>query len=547
VVIGNTADDFALAQGWNLLFGKSHWIPESNLPLEGPLKRVAWTLGHDLANDAVHWNKGAVLTSASMPLDQLQQLAHEWESERSMMINSLDDEATETSGEEPDVKVSCTPPDTLNWDHGGMLVIQEDYDIPLAVPAEKNDQGDINLLVDLPPLTPTDSTLRKAGLTWQIDLHFINATTPHTRGLSPRLLQADEHRYESLVRPSRHGLTCYSGSWGFVAAGSTQIQALAKPRLRLPGLYSWAQALAEDHDMKMAFSAAGHRVDILRRIWGSRAALALDWGGPLRPIFLAFRTQARKTTTAFPEGGGLVLAPNEAVLSFNGMMRTVGATSDVEIKKLRSDIDRLCLLGVLRRGLVLNCEACSHLGFIPVDTVSSVNSCVRCGAQNPLTVDRWRGPIEEPTWWYDLHGAARELLATDSGIGLLSSAHLQKSARAYADLSELEFFRHDKKAVAEIDLLASCDDKVIVGEAKSHPNLGNKTERNSKAEKLAMVARALKADEILLCTSATGDWSPTDLGTVRTAIAERFTDAPDQPTIRVITGLGTTEVIDLTL
>jgi hypothetical protein len=172
-----------------------------------------------------------------------------------------------------------------------------------------------------PPLSPSDSALRKAGVTWQTDLHFINSTTPHTRGLSPRVLQAGERRYESLVRCSRHGLTCYSGSWGFLAAGSTQIQALAKPRLRLPGLFAWARALAEDHDMEMAFSAAGHRVEILRRMWGSRATLALDWAGSLRPMFLAFQAEARRTRDAFPEGGGLVFSSREAVLSFDGMMR----------------------------------------------------------------------------------------------------------------------------------------------------------------------------------------------------------------------------------
>jgi len=371
-----------------------------------------------------------------------------------------------------------------------------------------------------------------------------------------------ERIFESLVRRGRRGVTCYSLSQGFVSGGSTQIQALAKPRLRLPGLYSWAQALAEDHDMRVAFSEAGHRVEILRRMWGSRAAVASDWSGRLRPIFLAFGAVARMTRDAFPKGGGVVLADQrrtwqriddtqarprvyEACLSFAGMMSAVEATTEAEKRRLRADIDRLCLLGILRRGLVLNCEACGHVGFIAVDVVSSINSCVRCGDQNPLMVDRWRDPFEEPTWFYDLHGAARELLAEDSGIALLCSTHLRQSARSYADLSELKFFTLDGKAVAEIDLLASCDDKVIIGEAKSHPKLGStKRERNSKARKLAIAARVLHADEILLCSSEAGDWSQADIAAVQAAAAARYTDAPDQPTIRVVTGLGTTQVID---
>ena len=544
VVVSNSADDFALAQGWHVLLGNSHWIPEANLLLERPAHLVAWMLGHDLASDAVYGNKRSFLTSASLPLGQLRQLAQEWYDGH--LRSSWDREPTDedTVESEPGSRLECTPPEQVNLDHGGMLAIQEDYDLPLALPAEENDQGDISLLVDLPPLTPSHSALRNAaGLTWEIDLRFISTATPHSRGLSPRVLQAysGERVFESLVRRGHHGVTCYSFSHGLVSGGSTQIQALAKPRLRLPGLYSWAQALAEDHEMRMEFSEAGHRVEILRRMWGSRAELASDWAGPLRPIFLAFRKEARMSRDAFPEKDGLVLRPNEAVLSFQAMTRAVGAALDR--KGLRSKIDRLCLLGVMRRGLVLDCEACGYLGFIDLDTVSTVNSCARCGAQNPLTLGRWQDPIEEPTWWYDLHGAARELLAEDSGIALLCSAYLRQSARSYADLSELEFAK-DGQRVAEIDLLASCDDRVIVGEAKSHPKLGDKSQRRSKAKKLAMVARVLHADEILLCTSTVGNWSNADIDAVQAAVTAQFADAPDQPTIRVVTGLGTGQVID---
>jgi hypothetical protein len=122
---------------------------------------------------------------------------------------------------------------------------------------------------------------------------------------------------------------------------------------------------------------------------------------------------------------------------------------------------------------------------------------------------------------------------------------LRQSARSYADLSELEFFTHDK-AAAEIDLLASSDDLVIIGEAKTSPGLGTKTQRVSKVNKLAMVADVLHADQIMLCTSATDRWPDIDLKAVRDAIRSKFADAADQPRIRTITGLGTTEVADLT-
>ena len=59
-----------------------------------------------------------------------------------------------------------------------------------------------------------------------------------------------------------------------------------------------------------------------------------------------------------------------------------------------------------------------------------------------------------------------------------------------------------------------------------------------------MVARVLHADEIMLCTSAVGNWSNADIDAVRAVVTAQFADAPDQPTIRVVTGLGTGQVID---
>jgi hypothetical protein len=161
-------------------------------------------------------------------------------------------------------------------------------------------------------------------------------------------------------------------------------------------------------------------------------------------------------------------------------------------------------------------------------------------------MDRWRDPIEEPTWWYDFHAAARELLDADSGIALLCSAYLRQRARSYTDLSELEFFMHNHPA-AEIDLLASSDDLVIIGEAKTTPSLGTRRERASKAKKLALVAHVLHADQVLLCTSGTGQWPQSDVEAVQSAVASAFAAAPDQPIIRIISGLGTADVKDLIL
>lgn len=57
-------------------------------------------------------------------------------------------------------------------------------------------------------------------------------------------------------------------------------------------------------------AAAGNRVALLRRMWGSREALTDDVAGPLLEVFRAFLPAAKKTSDAYPvDGHGVVLGP----------------------------------------------------------------------------------------------------------------------------------------------------------------------------------------------------------------------------------------------
>ena len=42
----------------------------------------------------------------------------------------------------------------------------------------------------------------------------------------------------------------------------------------------------------------------------------------------------------------------------------------------------------------------------------------------------------------------------------------------------------------------------------------------------------------LLCTSESGNWSNAEIDAVQAVVAAEFADAPDQPTIHVVTGLA---------
>lgn len=191
----------------------------------------------------------------------------------------------------------------------------------------------------------------------------------------------------------------------------------------------------------------------------------------------------------------------------------------------------------MHRGLILRCASCKDLAFITLDDVGSNNTCRRCGTANQLTHERWNHPMDEPTWWYDLHPAARELLAADAGVGILAAHHLRRSARRYDDLSEIEFLRCTSP-VAEADLIAVVDGRVVLGEAKTTPSLGSRRQRTDKARKIATMASALCADEVILCTTSEIEWTPTDLEAVRSAVDKTLPENVPRPTLRTLTGLG---------
>lgn len=156
-----------------------------------------------------------------------------------------------------------------------------------------------------------------------------------------------------------------------------------------------------------------------------------DWAGRLQAVFAGFRSKERKSASAFPDHDGVVIRAPEAYLSFRGMVRLSELADTDDAPSLRNDVDRLCSLGVMHRGLILRCAACKDLAFITLDDVQSTNTCRRCGAANQLTHERWNHPMYEPTWWYDLHPAERGLLGADAGVGILAAHHLRHSARRY--------------------------------------------------------------------------------------------------------------------
>jgi len=207
----------------------------------------------------------------------------------------------------------------------------------------------------------------------------------------------------------------------------------------------------------------------------------------------------------------------------------------------RDTIDGLLNAGFLHRGLLIVCPACTHAAFIPIEDVATTIRCPRCLHESNLTRDRWRLPVEEPQWYYDLHPIARALLRENGHVPLLLSQHLRcKSDRGYTDAPEFELMVSGDPAV-ETDLLALVDRQLVASEAKSTNTFGN--DKREAARKRVLAARVLVADEIGLATTQ-DSWEAATIGALKSAIRAETWPSGSIPRVRTISKLGTPQVTD---
>jgi hypothetical protein len=141
---------------------------------------------------------------------------------------------------------------------------------------------------------------------WEVDVEVHPQRMPAGRNLRGRAMLADDEPYPStVVRSGRDGISFSPMNMLFVPGGATLEQSIARPRLRVPGLRSWIEALAtqDQPDMTVQLSQAGRRAMILARLWGSRSAVARDLLA-LNDFLREFKPSGNSDTDAYPEGDG---------------------------------------------------------------------------------------------------------------------------------------------------------------------------------------------------------------------------------------------------
>jgi hypothetical protein len=207
----------------------------------------------------------------------------------------------------------------------------------------------------------------------------------------------------------------------------------------------------------------------------------------------------------------------------------------MEINEIRDRLNHLLHIKVLHRGLTVPCSECERQAFYRIELLGESNTCPRCGASSYMTSAR-RSEKGEPEWFYDLHGAVRELLEQNGDVPFLAGMALAATARNFEDIAELDFRRSDKDP-DEIDIAAFVDGRLVIGEAKRVAALGTRREVSRAIGKLLRVSDLLGADEILLATTAPGPWKKTETDQLLGATAGQKWRFGKVPRVRVVTDL----------
>lgn len=531
LVLGDEPEDFALARLWQLTFGFGRWLPSI---LGTDQDDPPWQLTHSAAEMAYRHGQEAsklMLTSVSRPKEQVARVHERLLRDAGGMGDS---------GREATAVVAAAD---LGWKQqwSTHLGVAEQFDSYLTVPTVVDETGTRSMAAPLPaPIVNTRHLLRSSELTWHVDIGWRPNQMVRGRGLDGQeVFTADTPFRLTWGRSSRNGISYESHRFDFVVSGIPEVNKLARPAVRDLSLTAWIEAKGREHDFATRPSPAGHRTNQLTRMLGGRRPFVDLFSGPLLPALQDLLPTSSTTSEAYPNHDGVALGAGEGVLSLAGFNSRVPG---LDVDQLRGQLDVMLRAGVLRRGLVLQCETCEEVQFQSVDKIGQTWICARCDASGDLSRAAWKMPNDEPVWFYDLHPVARHFLRDHGDVSALLSAYLA-AHRAddnaiFHDVSELEFMVKGQPKV-EVDLISYVEDTLTVAECKSNDHLAtDKTKARDEVNKKCQVAAWLHADQLVFATTAS-TWTNSTPGVIRSAITAFPWGPLGSPDTYLITGLGT--------
>ncbi|MET8758524.1 hypothetical protein [Lentzea sp. NPDC004782] len=535
LVIGDTADDFALARLWRLTFGGAYWLPSVLVSTQEEIPTAVGLRVNSLARDLARRGGSLALTTISLSGERLQE-AHE-------RLSAADPIISPTAQKNA---LRAIKDGELSWKQNATIrqALQGRWDVITTIPVTVDDTLTTAMAAPLPPPVVIHPEFpHQANTPWHIDVSWRPGRAVRRRGIdSVELFAEPPVAMPTWTRSSRDGITYQAERFDFVAAGIRPENRLASVALRDLSLQAWVKVKGLEHGLDVRPSEAGRRAILLAKMLGGRHAFLELFGGPLLPALRAMLTRSSTTSTAYPDHQGVALSSSEGVLTFAGLC---ARSPDLTESDVRERIDAAARAGVVRRGLVLRCATCEQTQFMQLDRVKQRWTCQRCDASNDLDLWSWKAPTTEPMWFYDLHPVARHLLAENGDVPALLSRQLfngRPDPRSPFDDAAEVVFTKDGAPQVEVDLVTYIDDTITVAECKSSGDDIVGRRGRSEVAKKCQAAAWLRADTLIFATKA-DHWSENSRTTIKSAVSNFSGWGPlGGPDVLLVSGLGAGEV-----
>lgn len=503
VVLGQEADDFALAMLWDRLVGLAIWLPVTH-------QEADWHAPLGVGLDSVRRSPRTKLHISSISLS---------EAECDVLMRAMWQARWLRDPSEDSEPWEYVAPEELDPTGRVVLRLQDKWDERFAAPMNIRGDGAAEMATTFPLIAPDQLPSNLEG--WIVEANWPERPIlSHTAMTGRDLLAADQSPFETFVRPSGSGIAFESGRYDLVLAGASRFGQLAQPKLRWPSLLSMLQTTASASGFQVRASHAGKVGRVAADLWQGRELLAEDLTGLRRPLLGAFQADTDKngpvdSGEAFKNDERRLMVQGSCLVPFKALVRESGL-SETEV---RDWLDMRTAAGAVRMGLVLECTYCPWHDFYSTDDFGAHFRCKRCGEVNRVTSREWRQPVSGPLWYFQLHPTVTQFLACNGDVPVLAVRQFSRHRRVAAAEFELELVKAGQtRATTEFDFAFTTQDGLVLGEAKSSGDLDGRKEadRVRDVEKLLRAATSLGAREI--CYASAVKWTQGTYTAIQRAI-----------------------------
>ncbi|MEV8504301.1 hypothetical protein AB0368_05635 [Actinoplanes sp. NPDC051475] len=508
-MVGDSADDHALAMLCDRVFTLGAWVPARLLAGESPYRIEALNALRVLQQLPSTPVRPILLVSTTESIESLQVLADELDGEPVIMARFDAEPARRATPRRPFRAVALS---TLTPSRGWKLISSDLPDRALGQPTARIGDG-IDLLTPVDPPMPGITAELGQEISWVIDVSLNGHQPPARTGLPVSSLTAFSGASSfTSCRASRDGISYLSTNFGLSVPGNRH----ARPLLRFPDAEQIFHDLAAAEGVTIERSDAGRRAANAADLWGSLPAMAADLRGPVRRALDLFLPPKGKKDGDYTRG---------YAIRGGGFVALEDITDHAGFDKIqaRALADRLTQLKVLRRGFLLNCERCRYEAFYLPGHVGQNFTCQGCDHVSPLAFGRWYTEDPEPHWYYRLDHVVRNLLAQHGDVPVLAVHGLADRSQSLLWCPEIVL--RGEGFEAELDICSVINGEIHVGEGKSNNSLKGDLTLEKAASKLVRAARITTADVIVLATSQDG-WARGNREAVEAALDEQWTIGP---------------------